>query len=142
MQLRWASVGRVAAIAAAVVAGVAGLPALLGSDRPPPVPADVGLAPPAEPADVVQAPAAEPAEVAQMPPPLSAHSAPKQAKHRLAKNAEPRSKQGSHLEQQRSRRRISADAAPADQVQTPAPMYEMPPTDSLPPESGEFRFER
>jgi hypothetical protein len=45
-QIRWQSVGRVAAIAAAVIAGIVSLPALLGSDKPPPVPSDVGLAPP------------------------------------------------------------------------------------------------
>src|SRR5436190_23513449 len=59
-QIRWRSVGRAAAVAAAVIAGIISLPALLGSDKPPPVPADVGLAPsptsgpvasPAEPVD-------------------------------------------------------------------------------------------
>jgi len=59
-QIRWSSVGRAAAIAAAAIAGVAALPALLGGDRPPPVPADVGLVPPPA-GSPVTAPAGPPA---------------------------------------------------------------------------------
>jgi len=44
-QIRWPGVGRVAVIGAAVIAAIAALPALMGSDRPPPVPEDVGLLP-------------------------------------------------------------------------------------------------
>ena len=43
-RIRWANAGRAAAIAAAVLAGLATLPALLGEDEPPPLPEDVGLA--------------------------------------------------------------------------------------------------
>src|SRR2546423_1240045 len=68
-QIRWRSVGRAAAGAAAVIAGVISLPALLRSDKTPPVPADVGLAPtpasapvasPAEPVDPNAATKADP----------------------------------------------------------------------------------
>src|SRR5215204_6209442 len=44
-QIRWPGVERVAVIGAAVIAAIAAFPALMGSDRPPPVPADVGLVP-------------------------------------------------------------------------------------------------
>jgi hypothetical protein len=42
-RIRWANAGRAAAIAAAVLAGLATLPALLREDEPPPLPEDVGL---------------------------------------------------------------------------------------------------
>jgi hypothetical protein len=60
-------VGRAVGIAVAVLAGIISLPALLGSDRPPPVPADVGLAPP--PAEPVpgEVPAATPAAMPRPP---------------------------------------------------------------------------
>jgi hypothetical protein len=49
-RIRWGSLVRLAAVAAAVLAGLAVLPALLGSDEPPPLPEDVGLAEVAPPA--------------------------------------------------------------------------------------------
>jgi hypothetical protein len=59
-RIRWANAGRAAAIAAAVLAGLATLPALLGEDEPPPLPEDVGLGgvAPAAPAPVPPTPAA------------------------------------------------------------------------------------
>jgi hypothetical protein len=52
-RIRWANAGRIAAIVAAVLAGLAVMPALLAEDEPPPLPEDVGLAgvgPPPPPA--------------------------------------------------------------------------------------------
>ena len=61
-KIRWANAGRAAAIAAAVLAGLASLPALLGGDEPPPLPEDVGLAQVAPPPVAVP-----PAPVAPVP---------------------------------------------------------------------------
>jgi hypothetical protein len=60
-QIRWRSAGRAAAIAVAVIAGIISLPALLGSDRPPPVPDDVGVAPPSADVGSVRAALPKPA---------------------------------------------------------------------------------
>ena len=61
-RIRWANAGRAAAIAAAVLAGLATLPALLGEDKPPPLPEDVGLAgvAPAPPPPMPPAPVTPP----------------------------------------------------------------------------------
>jgi hypothetical protein len=71
-QIRWQSVGRIAAVAVALIAAVAALPSLLGSDSPPPVPDDVGLVPP--PIDATAELPPEPLSPA--PPPIPASQLP------------------------------------------------------------------
>jgi hypothetical protein len=44
-RIRWRSAARIAGIAFAAIGAIAAIPALMGSDAPPPVPADVGLIP-------------------------------------------------------------------------------------------------
>jgi len=138
-QIRWASLGRVAAIAAAVLAAIVSLPALLGGERPPPVPADVGLAPPAVAEPV--APAVMPAETSQ-PVANPEHLQPK-GKNRLRKRdantgrrEQPRRDLRSPHRKHRNEGGEQVARAPA-----PAPTYVPAPVYSPPP-PGEFRFER
>jgi hypothetical protein len=136
LQIRWRSVGRAAAIGVAVIAGIISLPALLGSDRPPPVPPDVGLtAPPAEPV-----PATVP------PPPASPMPAPKRSgrrDHRLAK--EKKSSKRSRPGRKGSKRRNDPGRTHSDEtVPAPAALIYSPPVYSYvpPPSPGEFQIER
>jgi hypothetical protein len=142
MQLRWASVGRAVAIAAAVIAAIAGLPALLGSDRPPPVPADVGLAT-VDPTDVWLPPDPAPvsdAAAARTPSSAYAKPSPKPAKRRPAKGGRPE-RHARRRGGERAERRPGA-AAPAPSVQAVSPAYLPAPSYSPPSVTGEFRFER
>jgi len=137
-QIRWASVGRAAAVVAAAIAGIVSLPALLGSDAPPPVPADVGLA---------QAPlTTQPAPVkARATPPRASRPKPlrptgnrlaqRRPRHRLAHRRPPHH----HLHHAHaSHDHASTPSAPA---QAPSPAYIPAPAYS-PPLPGEFQFER
>src|SRR3954463_9998393 len=81
-QIRWSSVGRVAAVVAAAIAGIVSLPALLGSDAPPPVPPDVGITP----APVAATPA--PVE-APTPPPPAPKPKRRQSAHRVVHHRPP-----------------------------------------------------
>jgi hypothetical protein len=130
-QIRWRSVGRGAAIAAAVIAGIFSLPALLGNDKPPPVPPDVGLAPPA----------AAP-QAAAAPPPASSASPSRSSHHRMARRRPHRRR--SHPRRQRShtdRRHYTHHDQPRA---TPAPSSYSPPvySDVPAPPRPEFGFER
>jgi hypothetical protein len=115
-------------IAIAVIAGIVSLPALLGSDRPAPVPADVGLAPP--PAEPVPAdvPAATPAAMPR--PPKQA----KGARHRR-KRSHPR--HSPHREAPETVVPPSTSVSPSTSAYTP-PVYSYVP----PPARPEFGFER
>jgi hypothetical protein len=135
-------VGRAAGIGAAVVAGIISLPALLGSDRPPPVPPDVGLAPP--PAEPVQAAVPPPPA-----PPIRAPKRPGRGDHRLATRKRPRER--SRPRRKRSERRDGshrrsgpAQRDTAETAAAPAPPIYVPPVYPYvpPPSSGEFQFER
>jgi hypothetical protein len=126
-------VGRAAAIGAAVIAGIVSLPALLGSDRPPAVPPDVGLTP---------RPAVDPipAGAAAIEPP--APPAPKErsvdrrpAKPHVVREHSARPKRSRHHGHHRERPRPKASPPPPP-IYAPAPVY-VPP-----PQPGEFRFER
>jgi hypothetical protein len=129
-------VGRAAAIAAAVIAGIASLPALLGSDRPPPLPADVGLVPPPQAADAaVAAPAARPAAGDRVKP---------RADHPdLALAADRRSRSHGRRRKRTHPPRHARPAQPAPAISA-QPSSAAPPAYSYvpPPSSGEFRIER
>ena len=132
--------GRAVAIAAAVVAGIVSLPALLGSDRPPPVPSDVGLAPP---------PATDPvaADPARVGPPTAAAPKDRPGRHHTARRdpAEShlvRTHQGGKRSRQSHPGREHAAQPVAEPSPPPAPTYVPAPIYSPPPQPGEFRFER
>jgi hypothetical protein len=134
-------VGRAVAIAAAVVAGIVSLPALLGSDRPPPVPPDVGLAPP-EAADPIPANSVpvEPATAGgQKDRPGRHHPARRHpARSHLVREHQGRGKRSrqSHPGRQHEDQPVAEASPPPAPAYVPAPIY------SPPPQSGEFRFER
>jgi len=127
-------VGRVVAVAAAAIAGILSLPALLGSEAPPPVPADVGLAPSpasveatADPAPRNPAPKADPGPSGE----LFRHTRKKSARRATA-DTKPR-----HPAHGRPKRRgstIQTSSPPS--LPVPAPVY-------IPPAAAEhFGFER
>jgi hypothetical protein len=135
-QIRWASLGRVAAIAAAVLAAIVSLPALLGGERPPPVPGDVGLVPSpsvaaTEPA--LPAPAAATAE----PPPVRSGAVEREGGRGGGQQAS-----GHKRQHRQSRDRDQSGAEDqSQQAWAPAATYAPAPVYS-PPAPGEFRFER
>src|SRR3954466_11680414 len=100
-QIRWASVGRAAAVVAAAIAGIVSLPALLGSDAPPPVPADVGLA---------QAP------LTTQPAPVKARATPPRASR-----PKPLRPTGNRLAQRRPRHRLAHRPPPPPRAPPAAP---------------------
>jgi hypothetical protein len=116
-------VGRAVGIAVAVVAGIISLPALLGSDRPPAVPADVGLAPP--PAEPVPAdvPATTPAAMPRPP--------------KRAKGGRQHRRKRSHPRHHPHRDAPEAAVPPSTSAYTP-PVYSYIPPAARP----EFGFER
>jgi hypothetical protein len=129
-QIRWASVGRVAAIVAAALAGIASLPALLGGDAPPPVPPDVGLAPP--PVAAASIPGAD-----ASPPVPAAKPAKRRRGHRHAPR--PTSHRAGHGRRHRRHHGHATDGATSEApsaIYGPAPLY------SPAPAPGEFRIER
>jgi hypothetical protein len=134
-RIRWASVGRAAAIALAVIGGLIALPALLGGGSPPPVPADVGLAPPPATAQLPPAPA--------VPPPALPVERPQGKRDHGRERSLPR-RARSHPERKRLHARhrhhdnTEAPSAPALPPLSAAPTYSYVP----PPSPGEFRFER
>jgi hypothetical protein len=104
-QIRWATVGRFGGIALAIIIGIASIPALLGSDRPPAIPPDVGLAPPPQTVQLAPPTDAPPASPAPAP-------QPGRSDRRLARRERPRERplprrerhprerhRGHHLEQ-------------------------------------------
>ena len=150
-QIRWQSVGRAAAIVAAGIAGIASLPALLGSDKPRPVPPDVGLMSP-------------PASAALPPSPQSPAATPQSQASRRQSRASTGRRPHSRLAERRRRRRPDrhgareerkpghwhrgegsdrGDVTPPPPPAPVAPAYS-PPTYSYlpPPNPGEFTFER
>ena len=123
--------GRIAAIAAAAIVGIASLPALLGGDAPPPVPADVGVAPPATgappaPPPVAPVVVAPPSDDAPAPPRLAKRRRAREPAHPLKERTRPRH----HRPQE-------VDPAPPPPVHNP-PVYSYVP----PPSPGEFHIER
>jgi hypothetical protein len=122
-QIRWASVGRVATIVAAVIAGVLSLPALLGGDAPPPVPPDVGLTP--SPVATAVPPPAQPTVPQRVPKPH--HRKPPRPK--LVKRTPARRHDHHH-------KSSPPDVAALPPVPTYVPSY------APPPRPGEFQFER
>jgi hypothetical protein len=139
-QIRWASVGRAAAIAAAVVVGIVSLPALLASDRPPPVPPDVGLATPptADPIPANPAPVEPHAVAAPKDRPGRHHSLRHPAKSHLVREhhgPDRRSRQ-SHPGRRHEAQPVAEASPPSPPAYVPVPSY--PP----PSQPGEFRFER
>jgi hypothetical protein len=136
-QIRWRSVGRAAAIAAAAIAGIISLPALLGSDKPPPVPPDVGLRPaPAEPT-----PAATPQAAASpdTPPPAVPKRAPGN-RHRLAERN--RHREQSHPDRERRHPRHQQHNPLPETTPAPTPSYTPPVYSYVPPPPPEFGIER
>jgi hypothetical protein len=127
----------VGAIAAAVIAGIVSLPALLGSDRPPPVPPDVGLRPPpAQPVPAVVPPAPDPAAS-----PRPGAPGRDRRDRRLA--ARKRRRERSRRKHQRPRRRSRAHGADWSNAAPSPPPYAPPVYSHVPPPShGEFEFER
>jgi hypothetical protein len=135
-RIRWAAAGKLAAIAAAVLAGLAALPALLGGDEPPPLPEDVGLgqvAPPAPAATATTPETAAPTGAAPLPVKSPAANRPPRAP---AKAKSPRERDGSRRpRRERSQERPRADEPPPVAVPTYTPSY------SPPPVRGEFQIE-
>ena len=132
--------GRALGIAVAVVAGIISLPALLGSDRPPPVPADVGLAPPpAEPVPT-HLPAATPAALPR-PSKLAKGGRRRVTGHKPDLDRPGFS--GSHR-RKRSHRRHSPHREAPEAVVPPSTSAYTPPVYSYvpPPARPEFGFER
>jgi hypothetical protein len=142
-QIRWASVGRIAAIAAAALAGIASLPALLGGDAPPPVPADVGLAPP---------PTTNPNPTAAPPPPMIAATPPSKpprpARRESAKFGHPEPASGDrrrdhddrgrdHSGKGRAGAQAVVESPPVPTVVAAPPVYSSP----SPSSGGEFQIE-
>src|SRR5512139_724201 len=136
-RVRWAKLGRVAAIAVAGVAGIAALPALLGGDRPPPVPADVGLTP--APIPTPQAPARR-AEPTPRPPRATRRKRTRPDGHlpssdRRRSGRHPRVQRGARPDARPEGGRLRGRAAVTATVDTPPPA-------NPPPPPGEFSFER
>src|SRR5215211_5137769 len=121
-QIRWGTVGRVAAVVAAAIAGIASLPALLGNDAPPPLPSDVGLTPP---------PVSTPAVVPHMPP--TAVSRPQREHHRQSGRARdpgrshPRRERTHQGADQRARRGATPTASAIPSYSPPVYSYVPPP---------------
>jgi hypothetical protein len=138
-QIRWQTAGRAAAIAIAVLAGIISLPALLGSDRPPPVPADVGLAPPPEEPVPVRVPAATSAATSR--PPKQAKDGRRRLTGRQPRPDRPRPRR-SHRRRSHPRRSRHQDAPEA--VVPPSTSTYTPPVYSYVPPAArpEFGFER
>src|SRR5512144_1150684 len=137
-RVRWAKLGRVAAIA---VAGIAAPRALLGGDRPRPVPADVGLPPAPIPAP--QAPTRR-AEPTPRPPRATRRKRTRPDRHlpspdRRRPGRHPRAQRGARHDARpgggRLRGRAAVTAAAPATVDTPPPA-------NPPPPPGEFSFER
>jgi hypothetical protein len=143
-QIRWGSVGRAAAIAAAAIAGIVSLPAVLGSDKPPPVPADVGLAPQPQ----ARVPVAGPAEPALPNPASKAHPGGSGEFFRHIRNNSPKGRRlGRKAPNRRRSSKVShprAEHAPPTPPPPSSPVPASPPVYSYvpPASSGEFRFER
>ncbi|MGA8925251.1 MAG: hypothetical protein WB462_03415 [Solirubrobacterales bacterium] len=128
--------GRATAIAAAGIAGIVSLPALLGSDKPPSVPADVGLVqpPPSAPPPPPLTQAASPAPTAKSRRTRrrqAGRRGPREHPHPLGEHPHPRNHHHAH-----GVRRTPA-ASPSPSTASP-PVYSYVP----PPQPGEFRFER
>jgi hypothetical protein len=119
-QIRWASVGRVAAIVAAAIAGILSLPALLGGDAPPPVPPDVGLT--------------------QAPIPAAPPAAPQPPAPQSRKQPEPPHSRSRPRPVRRPHHHHPTHAAAGTVTAIPAPAYvpSYPPA----PQPSEFQFER
>ena len=145
-QIRWARVGRIAAIAAAGVLGIASLPALLGGDAPPPVPPDVGLAPPIS--AISTTPIAQPSVTPAAPSLKAGKQDPRRHLHgrrRGAKSHPPRHKLSKHPVPAPRRDRHEHPDKPDDQVSdAPAPPISVasPPYSYPAPTPGEFHIER
>lgn len=134
-KIRWANAGRAAAIAAAVLAGLASLPALLGGDEPPPLPEDVGLAQVA-PSSVTAPPA--PAAPVPVKPPKAAEP-PK--KRLAAKEAAAARRDARRSKRENSAGDDSDAVAPAVTfIPTYSPTY-TPSYPAVPPREA-FDFER
>jgi hypothetical protein len=134
-QIRWASVGRVAAIVAAAIAGIASLPALLGGDAPPPVPPDIGLAPlPIAAAPIPGADASPPAPAAKPTKRRHRHRHERRPTHRSAGH-----RSAGHARRQRGHRE---HAAHGETSEAPSAIYGPAPLYVPPPSPGEFRIER
>lgn len=128
MEIRWESVGKIAAGALLAVAIVVSLPSLFASEQPDPLPADVGLPQPAPPPST---PVPDPAAAAR----AAAKAARLKAKRRrLARRAAERT-------EQRRKRLSEADDEEGVTVLPlpPAPSYV--PSPSSPPKPPEFGFE-
>src|SRR4051794_11994308 len=129
-QIRWGTLGRVLAVVAAAVAGIVSLPALLGSDSPPPVPADVGLAPAPTTASqsplIPQSPSMPPARPRRR---LAHRSRVRERTHPPPKRSHPHRNQGRHDAQPPS--------GPASVPSYPAPVYSYVP----PSRHEDFGFE-
>jgi hypothetical protein len=141
-RIRWASAGKLAAIGAAAVIGIASLPALLGGDAPPPVPADVGLVPPPPTNSVPTAVPSAPMTPAT--PPRAAH----RDHHRDLALADRRrdhdDRKRDHSGKDRDRGgAVNKTAPPTPTVTVTPPAYARPPVYSYvpPPDRGEFQIE-
>src|SRR4051794_29474796 len=128
-QIRWGTVGRVAAVAAAGITGIVSLPALLASGSPPPVPSDVGLAPPPTTASqpLFNPPSAPPAHPRRR---LAHRSTVRERPHPPGKRSHPHRVRG-------------ADHAPPPSGSASSPAYPAPVYSYVPPSRHEeFGFER
>jgi hypothetical protein len=150
LQIRWRSLGRAGAIAAAAIAGILSLPALLGGDRPPPVPADVGLAPVQEAPPATATPVTKMAATPDRRASQGRHSRQGgEHPHLRRERSHPRLERSHPRKQPRPRRVQPHPAAddspshPAPSVPPPSPPASSPAYSYVPPPSpGEFRIER
>ncbi len=122
--------GRVAAIVAAAIAGIASLPALLGSGAPPPVPPDVGLTP--APASLDPPAAFPPPNPA---PKANPHGSGEFLRH-IRKKPKMAATRSQHLEHRPSKHGQTTQGTHSSLV-SPAPVYAVPP----PPTAEHFGFE-
>src|SRR3954465_10718049 len=135
-QIRWGTVGRAAAVVAAAIAGIVSLPALLGSDAPPPVPPDVGLTPPVASAPMSPVPSA----------PVRPRAGHRLARHRQRRERSRDRRERSHPRPEHPHGRRpdhrrngdSTAAGPSGPIVTAPPVYSYVP----PPSSEAFGIER
>jgi hypothetical protein len=125
----------------AVIAGIVSLPALLGSDKPPPVPPDVGLTP--TPATVA-APAVE--ELPNKAPTAGPGGRGKFFRHTRKNSPRRRSSRGQrHERTHRSARHSHARQGNSERTYAPPslPVFSPPVYSYVPPPTpGEFQIER
>jgi hypothetical protein len=123
----------VGAIALAAIAGIAALPALLGGEKPPPMPPDVGLIRPAAAPPTAAVPPPAP-----VPKPSPVEEPPRQPARRLAGKPSHEPRRSGRHRRRHHQRSPDPPAPPVPSSSSAPPVYSYVP----PPHNGEFRIER